>query len=180
MNSRNYALLGIISPALAYFFIAAAIVQSPWFRWERNALSDLGHSVRSSAAPTYNFGLLLTGFLIFGYAILSLRHHAKWTSVSLTISAFSLQLVGAFDEVYGPLHQGVSVLFFVSIGIASLTYAVEKKSSLGILAFLVGLSSWALYWTNIYGSGVSVPETISTLVVLPWVMSTAVRIYRGK
>ncbi len=179
MNSRNYALLGIIAPILGYFFIGASIARSPWFRWESNALSDLGHSLHSSTASIYNFGLLLTGLLIFVYAILSLRYFAKWTSLSIAFSAFALQLVGTFDEVYGPLHYTVSVLFFVSIGIASLTYAVEKKSYLGVIALLVGLSSWVLYWVGIYSSGVAVPETVSTLVILPWVMSTAIRVYRS-
>ena len=141
MKTRNYALLGIISPFIAYFFIAISIIQSPWFLWEKNALSDLGHATRSSVSPIFNFGLLLTGILIFTYAILSLRNQAKWTGLCLTTSAFSLQLVGTFDEVYGFLHQVVSVLFFVSIGITSIIYAIEKKSYLGILAFIIGLFS---------------------------------------
>lgn len=179
MNSRNYALLGIIAPILGYFFIGVSIAWSPWFRWESNALSDLGHSLHSSTASIFNFGLLLTGFLIFVYAILSLRYFAKWTSLSLSFSAFALQLVGTFDEVYGSLHYTVSVLFFVSICIASLTYAVEKKSYLGVIALFVGLSSWVLYWVGIYSSGVAVPETVSTLIVLLWVMSSAIRLYQG-
>jgi hypothetical membrane protein len=181
MRTRNiYALLGLAAPVVAYLFIGIAITQSPWFRWDVNALSDLGHSSRSSVAPFFNFGLLFTGLLILAYALLSLRHSARWTSLALAAAAFALQLVGAFNEVYGVLHFAVSVLFFVSMGVASLVYAAERRSYLGVAAFAVGLAAWVLYLAGIYSSGVAVPEAVSTLAVMPWVMSTALRIYRGK
>jgi hypothetical membrane protein len=181
MKARDYyALLGLAAPVVAYIFIGVAIAQSPWFRWDGNALSDLGHSSRSSVAPVFNFGLLFTGFLIVAYALLSLRHSARWTSLALAVAAFSLQLVGAFNEVYGVLHYAVSILFFVSMGVASLVYAAERRSCLGVAAFAIGLAAWVLYWFDIYSSGVAVPEAVSTLAVMPWVMSTALRIYRGK
>jgi hypothetical membrane protein len=181
MKARDYyALLGLAAPVVAYIFIGVAIAQSPWFRWDGNALSDLGHSSWSSVAPVFNFGLLFTGFLIVAYALLSLRHSARWTSLALAVAAFSLQLVGAFNEVYGVLHYAVSILFFVSMGVASLVYAAERRSYLGVTAFAIGLAAWVLYWLDIYSSGVAVPEAVSTLAVMPWVMSTALRIYRGK
>jgi hypothetical membrane protein len=180
MNERDYSLLGIVGPLLGYLFIGTAISQSPWFRWEKNALSDLGHSTRSSVAPVFNFGLLLTGLCIAAYVLLSLRHLAKWTSLSLLLSGFSLQLVATFDEVYGFLHFAVSVLFFLSIGVSSIVYAAEKKSYLGVVAFVIGLAAWMLYWMRVYVAGVAVPETISTLVVLPLIMSTAMKIYHKK
>jgi hypothetical membrane protein len=181
MRTRDYyALLGLAAPIVAYLFIGVAIAQSPWFRWDVNALSDLGHSSRSNVAPVFNFGLLFTGLLILAYAILSLRHSARWTSLALAAAAFSLQLVGAFNEVYGVLHYVVSVLFFVLMGVASLVYAAERRSYLGVAAFTVGLAAWVLYWVHIYSSGVAVPEAVSTLAVMPWVMSTALRIYRCK
>jgi hypothetical membrane protein len=181
MKARDYyALLGLAAPVMAYIFIGVAIAQSPWFRWDGNALSDLGHSSWSSVAPVFNFGLLFTGFLIVAYALLSLRHSARWTSLALAVAAFSLQLVGAFNEVYGVLHYAVSILFFVSMGVASLVYAAERRSYLGVAAFAIGLAAWVLYWLDIYSSGVAVPEAVSTLAVMPWVMSTALRIYRGK
>jgi hypothetical membrane protein len=178
MNARNPALLGILAPLLAYSFIAVAIFLSPWFRWQSNALSDLGHATRSSVASIFNFGLLLTGLLISLYAFLSLRTHAKWTGVSLAFTGFSLQTIGAFDEVYVFLHYVVSVVFFVSIGVTSIVYAAEKKSYLGLVGFAVVVLSWGLFFIRVYDAGVAVPEIISTLGVLPWVAMTAIRTYR--
>jgi len=177
MNKKICALFGVVGPLMAYVFIGVSIAFSPWFSWKRNALSDLGHAVKSGVAPIYNFGLLLTGFLITIYAATVLRGYARWTSYSLLISAFIIQLVAAFDEVYGLLHFVVSFLFFVSLGSTTIIYAVERKSSLAVVAFIIGLFSWIFYWAGIYSAGVAVPETISSVAVIPWIISSALKIY---
>ncbi len=180
MNKEIYALFGAVGPLVAYVSIGVSIALSPWFSWERNALSDLGHAVKSGVAPIFNFGLLLTSFLLMIYAITALKAYARRTSYSLLISAFMLQLVAVFDEVYGSLHFVVSVLFFVSLIPTIILYALERKSSLAVIGFIIGLLSWILYGARIYSAGVAVPETISTLAVLPWIVSSALKIYMGK
>ena len=179
MGKEISALFGVVGPLVGYVSIGVAIALSPWFRWERSALSDLGHAVRSGVAPIFNFGLLLTGFLIMIYAVTALRGYARWTSYSLAISAFMLQLVATFDEVYGLLHFVVSVLFFVSLVPTILLYALERKSSLALIGFIIGLLSWILYGAGIYNAGIAVPEAISTIAVIPWLISSALKIYRG-
>jgi len=180
VSGRVYSLLGVVGPLLAYASIGVSVAFSPWFSWERNALSDLGHAVKSGVAPIFNFGLLLAGFLIAIYAVKVLREYAAWTSLSLAISAFALQLVAVFDEVYGFLHLAVSVLFFVSLGPTSILYAVERKSYLAVAAFVIAVASWAFYWAGIYSAGVAVPETISSAAVVSWIVPSAFKIYMGK
>lgn len=180
MDKRKWTLFGMIGPLAAYFFIGVSIILSPWFSWWSNALSDLGHSVDSDVASLYNFGLLLAGFFIIVYSITAFRDHAKYTSYCLLMSAFILQLVATFDEVYGPLHVRVSILFFVSLGFASIVYAVERKSILALVAFVIGLGSWILYSAGIYSAGVAVPEIISSTVTVLWIMLSAFKIYSGK
>ena len=180
MNEKICALFGVVGPLVAYVSIGVSIAFSPWFSWERNALSDLGHVVKSGVAPMYNFGLLLTGFLIMIYAVTALRGYARWTSYSLVISAFILQLIAAFDETYGLLHSVVSFLFFVSLGLTSIMYAVERRSSLAVIAFIIGLFSWVFYWAGIYSAGVAVPEIVSSVAVLPWFISSALKLYVSK
>ncbi|MCW3985354.1 MAG: DUF998 domain-containing protein [Candidatus Bathyarchaeota archaeon] len=180
MNERKYALFGVVGPIAAYLFIIVSIMLSPWFSWSANALSDLGHAVRSDVAPLFNFGLLLAGFLIMIYSITAFRNHAKYACYCLLISALLLQLVATFDAVYGFLHFLVSVSFFVSFGFASIIYALEKKSILASVAFTIGLGSWILYFAGIYSAGVAVPETISSVAVVSWVMLSAFRIYLCK
>ncbi len=180
MNERNYALLGIFAPLIALFFIAVSIILSPWFNWGNNALSDLGHSANSEMAPLFNFGLLLTGFLIIIYSIASFRNHAKYTSYILVIVGLTLQLVATFDEVYRVPHFLVSVLFFVSLGFASISYAIEKRSILAIVALVIGFVSWLFYGMEIYSAGIAVPEIISSIASAIWVMLSALRIYFDK
>jgi hypothetical membrane protein len=180
LNERNCALLGLLAPLVTVFFIAVSIVLSPWFSWGSNALSDLGHSVDSEVAPLFNFGLLLCGFLIILYSVTSFSKHAKYTSYVLVVAGLALQLVSTFDEVYGSLHFLVSVLFFAALGFASLSYAVEKRSVLAFAALVVGSVSWILYGLEIYSAGIAVPETISSMATVTWIMLSALRIYFRK
>jgi hypothetical membrane protein len=153
---------------------------SPWFSWENNALSDLGHSVKSDVAQLFNFGLLLCGFLLIVYSIKSFKEHAKYTSYTLVFAGFSLQLISTFDEVYGELHFLVSVLFFVAIGLASISYFIEKKSKLALIAFAVGALSWILYGLKVYSSGISVPEAVSAGAVAVWVVLASCKLYQRR
>jgi hypothetical membrane protein len=180
MNQKAYAQLGVLAPLAGYACIAISILLSPWFRWETNALSDLGHSVKSEVAPIYNGGLLLAGFLLMLYSVGALGRYAKWTSYFLTISAFTLQLVATFDEVYGPPHLLASVFFFVSLIPAQLSYSLEKRSLLAALGLAVVSVSWLLFFGRMYRVGVAVPVTVSVLAVFPWLLSSAVETYRGR
>lgn len=180
MNERKYALFGVVGPLVAYFFIGVSIILSPWFSWWSNALSDLGHSIKSDVASLYNFGLLLAGFFVMIYSMTAFRDHAKYTSYCLLVSALILQLVATFDEVYGSIHVIVSILFFVSLGFASIVYALERKSVLALAAFVIGLGSWIFYSAGIYSAGVAVPETVSSVATVLWVMLSSIKIYFGK
>ena len=180
MKELYYALCGLLGPLIAIISIAVAIVFSPWFSWESNALSDLGHPSYSDVAPLFNFGLLLCGFLVIFYSITSFRIHAKYTSYILVLVGFMLQLVATFNEVYGLLHSQVSVLFFVALCFASVSYVVEKRSVLAFAALIIGIVSWILYGIDIYRSGIAVPEIVSLIAASIWVMLSALRIYGSK
>jgi len=180
VNGKKFALFGVLGPLVGFIFICASIMFSPWFSWQSNALSDLGHSVNSNVAPLFNFGLFLAGFLVIVYSIGSLRNYARYSSYCLLISALMLQLVAVFDEVYGLLHFAVSVLFVASLGASSIVYAVEKRSILASATFIIGLSSWGLFWTGIYSGGVAVPETISSAAITLWIISSALKIHLTK
>jgi len=82
--------------------------------------------------------------------------------------------------VYGLLHLVVSILFFVSLGVTSLFYAVEAKSYSALAAFSIGLISWIFYWTEICSVGIAVPETTSSVAVLFWIIPSALKIYRNE
>jgi hypothetical membrane protein len=163
----------LIGPLIAYLFIGASIASAPWFRWSKHALSDLGHALRSESAIYYNFGLAAAGLLIAIYAVTSLIKRAKYASLCLASSAFSLQLVAVFDEVYGYPHGLVSIAFFVLFLVSSLVYAVERRSIVAGASFLVGLSAWVFYWMDLYGGGIAIPEIISATAATSWIILSA-------
>jgi hypothetical membrane protein len=109
MDERVYALFGIFGPLLVYASIAVSIIFSPWFSWETNALSDLGHSGTSNVAWIFNLGLLLSGFFLMIYAITAFKKHAKNSSFCLLVSTFLVQLLAVINESYGSLHYLVAL-----------------------------------------------------------------------
>ena len=179
MDERVYALFGVFGPLLVYMSIIVSLVLSPWFSWESNALSDLGHAVNSDVASIFNLGLLLAGFLLMIYALTVFQKHAKYSSFCLLVSTFLVQLLAAFNEAYGSLHYAVAVPHFVMLSVTSIVYTVEKRSAVALITFLVVMFSWLLYALNVFNVGIAVPETVSKLVVL-WIMYSAIRIYFGK
>ena len=177
MKAKIYTLFGIIGPLLAYLSIGVSISGSPWFSWYKNALSDLGHSVKSEVAPIFNGGLMIAGFMIVIYAITTFRIYAKYSSYFMVSSAFFLQLVATFDEVYGPLHTLISILFFISIGMVSISYAIEKKSVFSVIIFILSLFSWLLYGVQKNVVGIALPEIIASLAVTLLLFTSAIRLY---
>jgi hypothetical membrane protein len=173
MEERVYALFGVFGPLLVYASIALSLVLSPWFSWENNMLSDLGHAGTSYAASIFNLGLLLAGFLMIVYALTVFQKHAKYSST------FFVQLLAVFNEVYGSIHYAVAVPHFVMLSLTSIVYTVEKRSAVALITFVIVMFSWLLYALNIFNIGIAVPETVSKLV-LAWIMYSAIKIYISK
>ncbi|MGD9131132.1 MAG: hypothetical protein PVH73_06115 [Candidatus Bathyarchaeota archaeon] len=176
MEERAYALFGVFGPLMVYGSIALSLVLSPWFSWESNMLSDLGHAVTSDAASIFNLGMLLAGFLIMIYSLTVFKKHAKYSSLCLLVSTFLVQLLATFNEVYGSLHYAAAVPHFVMLSFTSIVYTVEKRSAVALLTFIIVMFSWLLYALNIFSIGIAVPETVSKLV-LAWIMYSAINLY---
>jgi len=170
--NRKMALLGGLAPIVTlYSSIGIAIALSPWFNWVNNALSDLGHATKSTAAPVFNFRLLLTGVLIIIYSITYLHSHARWTSYPFIFMGFSMQLVGAFNETYGLLHFYVSVLLFVLLLVCALVYFAERRCYLALIAPFAAIF-WAMYFQGIFFRGAALPEILSSFAFLPCFLMT--------
>ena len=179
MEKRIYAFFGILGPLLIYLSIIISLLFSPWFRWESNALSDLGHAVTSSVAPIFNFGLLVSGFLLMIYSLTVFKKHAKYSSFCLLISVFLIQLLAVFNVAYGSPHFIIAGAHFVMLSVTSIVYVIEKRSIFTLITFLVVMFSWLIYILNIFNVGIAVPETVSKLVIL-WIIYSSIRIYFGR
>ena len=179
MQERVDALFGVFGPLLVYVSIFLSLLISPWFSWENNMLSDLGHAGTSNPAPIFNLGLSLAGFFMMIYALTVFKKHAKYSSYCLLVSTFFVQLLAAFNEAYGSLHYVVAVPHFVMLSITSIVYTIEKRSAVALITFSIAMFSWLLYTLNIFNIGIAVPETVSKLVVA-WIMYSAIRIFFDK
>lgn len=178
MEKRFYAWFGVAGPLLVFLSIGISLALSPWFSWETNALSDLGHS-SSEVASIFNAGMLLAGFFLVIYALTVFKKHAKYSSYCLLASAFFVQLLATFNEAYGSLHYAVALSHFLMLSATSIVYSYEKRSAFALTTFLVVMFSWLVYSLHIFNFGISVPETVSKLVLL-WIMSSGLKIYLDK
>jgi len=178
-KQKVWFLISALALIIVYLTIGLSIYLSPWFSWHNNALSDLGHAVKSSVSPIFNFGLFSSGLIFFIYSIINLSKHSKYTSIFFTGSAFFLQLIAVFDETYGFLHFFVSVLFFVTLNFTLFMYGLEKKSIIAIISFLVGSFSWIVYYADIFHIGVSVPEIISCIAITFWIIHVMLKINKA-
>ena len=166
LKSRKIGSLAIMGPAIALGAIAVSIMFSPWFRWQDNAISDLGvHDV----APLFNASLVVCGILCSIFALSVILRMKSWhgrTGVLLVLlSSASLVGIGIFHENIRPWHYIFSVLFFVLLLLACLvlgSYLLRSRQTryLGVFALataVVGIIGWSIDW----GSGIAIPEAIS-------------------
>ena len=170
MVKRFCLVLGILVFMIPLLSITLSIILSPWFSFFKNALSDLGHSTQSNVAPLFNLGLCSGGILliIFGGVCVSSITNNKVIGLILALSGYFLTLIAVFDEIYGRLHYIISLLFFLSLALGTLTYAYTYKSFKALSMLFIGTAIWVLYFMKIIKCGIAIPELVSILVVLVW------------
>ncbi len=175
MKVHVYRMSGVIGLSIGYCGILLSIILSPWFSLRENALSDLGHATSSNVAALFNITLVLTGFILYNYSVRYLVNRYRFSGYLLAITSFFLILVGVFDEVYGGIHWFVSLCFFMLLGATSIVYSVEAHNFLGITAFIIGLSSWAILWSKVFKIGAAVPELVSIIAVSIWIIYECIK-----
>lgn len=181
MGLGKHALAGPIL-AVASFTIPLALISlsailSGWFNLYDNALSDLGHAVRSNVAPLFNLGLSLGGLLAALFAVKYLEEFNRILAYLAAASGYVLILIAVFDEVYGVLHFIVSVLFFVLLALLVLVYSLVLRSvkvvALAILAIALSTAVWVSHFTMKIPRGAAIPELVSISMAMPFYLHLA-------
>ena len=157
----TFITLGIVGVVIPLVFIGTAILYSPWFNIANNALSDLGHAMRSSVAPIFNLGLCLGGFIVGIHAVYYMIDVDKLFGLLLTSSGFNLILIAVFDEVYGTLHFIVSIIFFLMLAVFLVVYSIRFRSVTAIAAVIISLVIWFLHFVCGIPRGAAIPELVS-------------------
>ena len=178
MGSRTCVIATALSLALPLAFIAIAIALSGWFNIYRNALSDLGHSAKSSVAPIFNFGLSLGGMLMVVVGTRYFLSFFKPLGIATIFSGYSLVLVAVFNEAYGRIHWWASLTFFASLAtLLSMYIAIEKslvKRVFASASLIIAIAAWVSHIVYRVPPGAAIPELISIALFTPFYMDIAI------
>ncbi len=184
--SKIAILGGIIT--YAGIFTAIALSQS-WFTWTNNALSDLGVH---DAAIVFNTSLFIGGIStgIFGISyILKKRGQILplLAGIDIFLQGIALFCIGLFvEETYWGsinLHYSFSVMFFVLIPFSMWFTAIDwilkpETRKLVFIPLILSVITPAL-WLGIKWNGVAIPEFITSLTFMIWVLFLIFLEYRG-
>lgn len=173
-------LCGVVQPVLTLVMVFAATVISPWFRWDTNALSELGVG---EVSLLFDSSVLLGGLLGFFFA-LGLREYlvgdrlTKIGSVLIMLSSVCLALVGIFTITYHAAHAIVSLGFFILapigfilIGFGTKGNVIRKLSlATGIAALISILVLPIIILVLPFKVGFAVPEMTEALIIAVWMI----------
>jgi hypothetical membrane protein len=194
MGSKNVNWLkisgvcGILAPIVAFTFILLAILNFPQFSWTGNALSDLGVQ-EGVTAILFNSGLVIGGILALVFAsglfVLQKTMLGRIGVFIFVLAALAFMAIGVFSENAEPTHYYVSVTFFVLFPISMLVigaaFLLTAKLKMGFFTFLAAIVAelvWAIHWTIGFGSNVAIPEALSALSALIWLMVLGFKMLR--
>lgn len=194
MGSKNVNWLkisgvcGTIAPIVAFTFILLAILNFPQFSWTGNALSDLGVQ-EGVTAILFNSGLVIGGILALVFAsglfVLQKTMLGRIGVFIFVLAALAFMAIGVFSENAEPTHYYVSVTFFVLFPISMLVigaaFLLTAKLKMGFFTFLAAIVAelvWAIQWTIGFGSNVAIPEALSALSALIWLMVLGFKMLR--
>lgn len=159
--------LGIVGALVAYPFMLASVLLTPWFNGYDNALSDLGNTITNgNAAYVYNAGLILSGGTVLVFALLLSSRARDWRvlvwTVPMMLGSFDLCLVGVFSENAGSIHQTVSEVFFFMIVVTMIAYSYVSwplgSPGVGAVALSFGIASAVIWFVKWPWPGVAIQE----------------------
>jgi len=175
------AVFGGVAPVVTYACILLAVASYPEFSWTHNALSDLG-IVPGVTMTLFNSGLFVGGilFTIFALGLFTYLRKTmigKVGSFFFILAALSIICVGIFNEHFKPTHFIVSVTLFsfmaLSLLVLSGNFWFTGQKRLGIFTLALGLAAatiWVLEYTIRYFPHVAIPEFVSGLLGVTWVL----------
>jgi hypothetical membrane protein len=175
---RLAGVCGILGSVLPLVMIVSATFLSSWFRWDTNALSEMG--VREEAW-LFNSAVVVGGVLNFLFAMglrgyLSGERLTRAGVASIMLSSVFLALVGIFTLDYLVAHAIMAFGYFVLApagfllvglgtdkdGIRKLSIACGIAALLAILVLPIGISVLSLK------VGFAVPELTEGLIISVW------------
>ena len=176
---------GIATPVISLTLTFAAVIVTPWFSWQQNALSDMG----VSATPNpFNFGLVLGGLfnLVFTIGILRQMDRsrlARLGSLALLLGAIALPLIGLVTEDKRPWHWNIAASYFFFTPLAYLligTWSFRRgQKTAGSLSVAAGVATLLVIFLRdalTHQADIAVPEILAALIMGCWTFSMGMRL----
>jgi len=177
---------GIVQPILTLFMVVAATVISPWFRWDTNAVSELGVG---EVSLLFNSAMWLGGVFGFIFA-LGLRkylignRHGNTGSFLIMVGGVCLFLVGVFTITFLAAHAIVALGYFilVPIGILLIGFGDGEKTTktlslaTGTAALLAILVLPTIIFILHFKVGFAVPEITHGLIIAVWTIFMGIKL----
>jgi hypothetical membrane protein len=167
--------------------VVAGTFLSSWFRWDVNALSELGVG---EEALLFNSAMLIGGVLNFLFDIGVYRYfkgkQARTGAISLMLSSMFLALSGVFTVDSLLLHVLVALGYFmlapagfIIIGYRTTDTVVKKLSiACGVAALAAILILPVIFYVAPFNVGFAVPELIEALIILVWTVFISTKLLR--
>jgi hypothetical membrane protein len=183
-------LCGIVGSVLTLVMVIASTVISPWFRWDTNALSELGEG---EVSLLFNSAVIIGGVLIifFTFGIREYLCRGRFVKTGVTLimlGSISLVLVGIFTISYPILHGIVALgefvlapIGFILIGFSAKENTMKKLSiTAGIAALIAILILPIILLALPLKVGFAVPEMIEALIVAAWIIFMGTKLLKFK
>jgi hypothetical membrane protein len=183
-------LCGIIGSVLTLVMVFTATVISPWFRWDTNALSEMGVG---EVSLLFNSAMFIGGIFNFIFALgireyLGRENLAKYGTSLLLLGSVSLALVGIFTVSYPILHGIVALSTFILppsgfilIGLSSQHSKMKNFSIItGIAALLTILIMPLILLILPFNVGFAVPEIVEGMIVAVWIIFVGMKLLQHK
>jgi hypothetical membrane protein len=155
--------------------ILLATFLSPWFRWDTNALSDIGVQ---KEAWLFNSAVVIGGVLtlVFAFGLFTNLNQKRLTRagiVSIMIASICLGLVGIFTEDTLIIHSIIAVGYFILLPLGFLLVGLaaedNKIRSLSLVCGIAALFAIVLLpiviFTLSIKIGFAVPELTESLII---------------
>ncbi len=190
----KFGILGVLGPFLAIGGIIIAILLSPWFTWDGNALSDLGrYATAIPAATVFNSGLILTGSIMLIFLFWFIRkvgdRITKFGFIPLVIALVFLILIGILSEDFGEAHFIVSVGFFACfpftmwiVGFGFVRYPkLRWFTPISVILPFFCLFMWAGWYGGLFPfwSGNAIPEITTASSAIGWLWIIWLLYFKG-
>lgn len=162
---RVFGICGIIGVLTAFIFISVSILNSPWFSFSSNFISDLG---LGEMGLLYSSGLALAGLLCIVFSLgLGRKNYAGYI---LFVASFFL--IGMAFIRSGEIHILFAYMFFM-LSVISMIYAgFFERGSKRYIALLLAIVSIGI-WVLPTGIGYAVKEIVSAFALEIFVLAFA-------